>query len=141
MAAVPAQGEVLERFAEGDSVFVRGLFPIADAGGTTVGAMFVVRNISSLYLSMRHTQNILVSLTVVSLVLGTVLILTLLNRLVFRHLRQIITAAARVVGGDYESEIHVESDDEVGQFEQLFEQFRCVFVEVLSHLPELQEKK
>jgi HAMP domain-containing protein len=138
LAAVPDQGKVLERFRDGNSVFVRGLFPIRDAAGNVVGAMFVVRDISSVYAAMRRTQNILVLLTVVSLTGGIFLVLTLLNRLVFRRLRHIIAVATRVVGGDYESEIRVGSDDEVGQFEQLFEQFRRVFVDLLAHMPELQ---
>jgi len=106
-----------------------------------VGAMFVVRDISGFYLAMRRTQNILVILTVAALAIGILLVLTLLTRLVFRRLENIILVATRVVGGDYESEIQVTSDDEVGQFEQLFEQFRRVFVDVLSHVPELQEKR
>jgi signal transduction histidine kinase len=130
----------LEWFHDGDAVFVRGIFPIHDAAGNTVGAMFVVRDISGFYLAMRHTRNVLVLLTAVALTLGIFLVLTLLNRLVFRRLEHIIVVATRVVGGDYESEIRVESDDEVGQFEQLFEQFRRVFVDLLAHLPEFQEK-
>jgi HAMP domain-containing protein len=59
------------------------------------------------------------------------LVLVLLNNLVFRRLHHIIKVATRVVGGDYESEIRVGSDDEVGQLEQLFEQFRRVFVDLL----------
>ncbi len=140
VAAVPAQGKVLEWSRDGDSVFVRGIFPIRDAAGNTVGAMFVVRDISGFYLAMRHTRNVLVLVTVVALTLGIFLVLTLLNRLVFRRLEHIIVVATRVVGGDYESEIRVESDDEVGQFELLFEQFRCVFVDLMAHVPELQEK-
>ncbi len=140
LATVPAQGKVLEYFRDGNSVLVRGIFPIHDAAGNSVGAMFVVRDISGFYMAMRHTQNVLVLLTVVALTLGTFLVLTLLNRLVFRRLEHIIKVATRVVGGDYETEILVESDDEVGQFEQLFEQFRRVFVDLLAHVPELQEK-
>ncbi len=140
LATVPAQGKVLEYSRVGISVLVRGNFPIHDAAGNSVGAMFVVRDISGFYMAMRHTQNVLVLLTVVALTLGTFLVLTLLNRLVFRRLEHIIKVATRVVGGDYETEILVESDDEVGQFEQLFEQFRRVFVDLLAHVPELQEK-
>lgn len=141
LAAVPEEGKVLERFQESNSVMVRGLFPIRDAAGNTVGAMFVVRDISDFYLAMRHTQNVLVGLTVAALALGGVLILLLLNQLVFRRLDHIIVVATRVVGGDYKTEINVSSDDEVGQFERLFEQFRRVFVDVLSHVPELQEQE
>jgi HAMP domain-containing protein len=141
LASVPEQGEVLERFQEGTSVFVRGIFPVRDASGNTVGAMFVVRDISSFYLVMQHTQQVLVTITVLALAIGTLLVLTLLTRLVFRRLDHIVMVATRVVGGDYKTEIRVSSDDEVGQFEQLFEQFRQVFVDVLAHVPELQEKE
>jgi hypothetical protein len=44
------------------------------------------------------------------------------------------------VGGDYQSVIQIRSDDEIGRFEQLFEQFRCVFVNLLANLTELEEK-
>ncbi len=141
LAAVPAEGEVLERFRQGNSVFVRGIFPIHDAAGNSVGAMFVVRDISGFYLAMRHTQNVLVMLTVVALALGGVLISGMLRRLVFRRLDHIIVVATRVVGGDYATEIKVSSDDEVGQFEQLFEQFRRVFVDVLAQVPGFQEQE
>jgi hypothetical protein len=43
------------------------------------------------------------------------------------------------VGGDFESEIHVGSNDEIGSFEQLFEQFRRVFVDLLASIPEPEE--
>lgn len=139
LGAVAPSGQVLERFQRGDSVFVRGIFPIHDAAGNTVGAMFVVRNISAIYAAMQHTQGVLVGVTVAALAMGGMLILALLNRLVFDRLDHIIVVATRVVGGDYESEIKVGSDDEVGQFEQLFEQFRRVFVDVLAHVPEFGE--
>jgi HAMP domain-containing protein len=140
LAEVPSQGMALERYRAGDSIFVRGIFPIRDAAGNAVGAMFVVRDISTVYVAMRHTQNILVSVVVVSLLLGIALVLTLLDRLVFKRLKHIIRVATRVVGGDFESEIKVSSDDEVGQLEQLFEQFRRVFVDVLKQLTELHEE-
>jgi HAMP domain-containing protein len=139
--AVPPEGQVLERFQQRDSVFVRGIFPIHDAAGNTVGAMFVVRDISGFYLAMRHTQNVLVMLTIAALALGGVLISALLSRLVFQRLDHIIVVATRVVGGDYATEIRVDSDDEVGQFEQLFEQFRRVFVDVLAQVPAFQEQE
>jgi sensor histidine kinase regulating citrate/malate metabolism len=105
LAAVPRSGKVLERFNSGNSVFVRGIFPVCDAARNTVGAMFVVRDISGVYVAMRNTQNLLVLLSVAGLLLGAFLVLMLLNRLVFRRLANIILVATRVVGGDYESEI------------------------------------
>jgi hypothetical protein len=138
---VPDQGKVLSRFQNGNSIFVRGIFPVRDAAGNTVGAMFVVRNISEFSFAMWHTQRVLVFLTVAVLTLGVLVVLTLLTHLVLRRLEHIIVVATRVVGGDYESKILVSSGDEVGQIEQLFEQFRCVFVDALAHVPELSERK
>lgn len=140
LSAISGQGKVLERYQQGNSVFVRGIFPIKDAAGNNVGAIFVVRDISSFYLSMRHTEDIIVMLMIVAIVIGTAVFLAMLNGLIFKRLEHIIKVATRVVGGDYGSEIKVSSDDEVGQFEQLFEQFRLVFVNVLAHVPELQDK-
>jgi HAMP domain-containing protein len=141
LASVPASGTVLERYQDGKAVFVRGIFPIHDAAGNAVGAMFVVKDISAFHLAMRHTQNVLVALTVAALALGGILILVLLNQMVFRRLDRIIVVATRVVGGDYATEIQVSSDDEIGQFEHLFEQFRRVFVDVLTHVPELHDQE
>jgi HAMP domain-containing protein len=141
LSAVGGNGEVLERFDSGDSVFVRGLFPIYDTSHNTVGAMFVVRDISGVYVSMRNTQRTLVALSVIGLVFGCGLVMLMLTRLVFSRLQHIIRVATRVVGGDFETEIQVETDDEIGQFEQLFDQFRRVFVNVLSEMSELQERE
>jgi methyl-accepting chemotaxis protein len=140
LSSIAGQGKVLERYEEANSVFVRGIFPIRDASGKTVGAMFVIRNISEFYLAMQHTQRVLVFLTVVALTFGMLLVLTLLNRLVFRRLEHIIHVATRVVGGDYQSEIRANSNDEVGEFELLFEQFRCVFVSLLASVSDLQDE-
>jgi HAMP domain-containing protein len=140
LAAVPEQGMVLEQFHDGDSIFVRGIFPIRDAAGNTAGAMFIVRNISDVYATMRRTQNILLVATVVSLSLGILFLLTLLNRIVFRRLQHIIKVATRVVGGDFESRIKASSDDEVGKLEELFEQFRQIFISILGQVTEMQGK-
>ena len=141
LATIPEQGTVLEQYQDGASHFVRGIFPIRDAAGNTVGAMFVVRDISDVYAAMRRTQNILLGLTFVSLVGGIVLLLLLLNHFIFKRLQRILTAATRLVGGDFETPIRTDSDDEVGKLEQLFEQFRNIFVSVLAEMSEAQTKK
>lgn len=141
LATVPENGSVLEQYQDGSSVFVRAIFPIRDAAGNTVGAMFVVRDITAVYTTMRRTQNILLVLTFVSLSGGILIMLTLLNRFIFKRLKHILTAATRLVGGDFETEIKTDSEDEVGQLEKLFEQFRHIFVSVLVEMSGTQAQK
>ena len=141
LTTIPEQGSVLEQYRDGKSVFVRGIFPIHDASGQTVGAMFVVRDISTVYAAMRRTQNILLVITVLSLSIGILLVLVLLNRFIFSRLSHIIVAATRLVGGDFETAIKTDSDDEVGRLEQLFEQFRQVIVDILGQFAEMQARE
>jgi signal transduction histidine kinase len=109
---------------QGNAVFVCGIFPIRDAAGNTVGAMFVVRDISRFYLAMKHTQNVLIGVTVAAWLLVTLLVLFLLNSLVFRRLDRIMVAATRVVGGDYHTPLKVNQMSKWAKLEELFEQFR-----------------
>jgi len=141
LAAVPAEGQSLGAFKSGGAVFVRGIFPIHDAAGNSVGAMFVVRDISAEYASIRKTQNFLLVLTFVSLSVGILSLLFLLDRFVFRRLRHIILCATRLVGGDFDTSIKIDAEDEVGKLEQLFEQFRQVFVNILKQFTELEVTK
>jgi len=141
LSSVPASGEILEQIHRGDSVLVRGIFPIFDASHAVAGGMFVVRDISGVYRTLRQTQTRLIVLSVSSLLIGALVLIVLLNRVVFRRLQHIIGVATRVVGGDYDSAIQVSSTDEIGQFERLFEQFRCVFVDALQHTAEVEQKK
>jgi HAMP domain-containing protein len=139
LAAVPEEGKVLETYSDGQSHFIRGIFPVRDISGQTVGAMFVLRDISGVYRAMRKTQEVLLVVTVLSLALGIVLLLALLNRFVFKRLNQIIVAATRLVGGDFETEIKIASEDEVGKLEQLFEQFRHIFVDLMKQMTAMQD--
>lgn len=140
LSSLPSTGKALDRFHEGNSEFVRGVFPIQDVEGNRVGAIFVVRDITSFYRSMQHTEIIFAVSIVIAVLAGMVMFILMLNRLVFQRLQRIIQVATRVVGGDHETEIAVTSDDEVGHIEQLFEQFRQVFVYVLSHVDELEPR-
>ena len=140
LASLPAEGKPLERIQQGKSVFVRGTFPVQNMEGENVGAIFVVRDVSAFYQSMRRTQYILGSVIVAALAVGTFLVMLMLNHFLFRRLEHLRAEAVRTVGGDYETAIKVRSDDEVGHIESLFEQFRRLFVHALSNVPELQGK-
>jgi HAMP domain-containing protein len=132
LAGVSASGAVLERAEQNGQVFVRGIFPILDAANRPVGGLFVVRNITAAYTQLIGIRNNLSMVIVIAMGVCGLVLLVMLTQLIFRRLNGIITVATRVVGGDFNCQIEVSSNDEIGQFEQLFEQFRVVFVNLLE---------
>ncbi len=109
------------------------MFPIRDVAGSKVGAVFVLRDITSVYEEMR-TARLQAILAVIGLtvVLGLVLV-GVFQVLVVRRLQSMIRVATRVVGGEFDLEIVPSAEDELGEFETLFEQFRMLFVELIGH--------
>lgn len=134
LQGLPANGRLLERSELGGKTFVNGVFPLYDAADTAIGGIFVRHDITGLHQGMKRVQYLaivaLVALVVVlSLVIGFVL-----NRLVFVRLSRTMDIVTRVVGGEFSKQIVPASTDEVGRLEELFEQFRTIFVSVVDDL-------
>jgi len=96
LSAIGTHGEVLERFDSRESAFVRGLFPIYDSSHNTAGAMFVQRDISGIYTSMRNAQLLLAALSVLGLVFGCGLTMMMLSHMVFNRMPHVVTVAMRL---------------------------------------------
>ncbi len=86
LSALPSAGQALDRYHEGNSEYVRGVFPIQDVAGDRVGAIFVVRDITSFYQSMRRTEIMIAVLAVVAALLFTAGFVFMLSRLIFGRL-------------------------------------------------------
>jgi len=110
-------------------VFVRGAFPVRDAGGQVVGGLVVRRDISALHASMQ--AGILRALGFVALLalLASALIYLLVDRLIFRRLRGMMSNMERLsaclAGGDYDVAAGLKPTrrDEIGAFESFFSDF------------------
>jgi hypothetical protein len=50
------------------------------------------------------------------------------------RLERLIRVAKRVVGGEFNLEVVPSAHDELGKFEELFEQFRRVFVDLVGSI-------
>jgi HAMP domain-containing protein len=128
------EGKLLGEVAIGEGVFIRGVFPLYDSSGKITGGIFVKHDISALHAGMQKVQTTAIAAIVVLMLVLSVVIALMLNKLVFARLRQTMNVATRVVGGEFGSAIVPTADDEVGQLEQLFEQFRVIFVGVVDEL-------
>jgi HAMP domain-containing protein len=131
-STLPDEGKTLDLVDRGDRKVTRSAFPIKDASGAKVGAVFVLVDITPMYNDLQSIKRLTIAATAVLIVLICVVLITLLTRLVFRRLAQITTVATRLVGGDYQTPVAVSAQDEIGRFESLFEQLRLVFVNLLE---------
>ncbi len=141
VTSLPDAGIPLDIVKSGDKQYARGAFPIRDASAAKVGALFVLVDITEQYKSMQQMKWLAVVSVGVVIVLLCALLITLLQKLVFGRLAKITRSATRLVGGDFDTPLEVTSEDEIGKFESLFEQFRVVFVNVLKELENLQGGK
>lgn len=132
VASLPDDGVTLGVVAKDHAMFSRSAFPIKDASGAKVGAVFVLVDITPMYLDLRATKLWTIGATAGLIALICAVLLVMLSRLVFRRLAEITRVATRLVGGDYQTPVAVSAKDEIGRFEELFEQLRLVFVNLLE---------
>lgn len=83
LASIPDQGIFLEERREGDKAFIRGAFPVRDAAGRKVGALFVLHDFTEIHEAFEEGQQrglfVVLGLGLALLVLARLL----LDRLVF----------------------------------------------------------
>lgn len=140
LEAVPDEGQSLGLVDRGGRTYTRGVFPLRDATGQKVGGVFVLRDITAAYAQMRQARTEALATVVVLLGLIGAGMITLFHRMIVLRLERLTRVATRVVGGEYDTEVALTSNDEIGRFERLFEQFRRVFVSLI-HQVEDQERR
>ncbi len=139
--ALPDDGLALGVLDQRAKHFARSVFPIRDVSSAKIGAMFVLVDVTPQYEQAKAIQQKILLATGGLMVFLTLSLVLLLNQLVFKRLARITELATNVVGGDFKTPLQVSSDDEIGQFEALFEQFRAVFVGVLDDMERLMSQQ
>jgi diguanylate cyclase (GGDEF)-like protein len=131
---VPDGGSVLAEIKQGNSYFIRGVFPIYDASQKKAGVIFLMHDITASYQAMKAMQQKTIIIDVLLMIILSLIIILVLNSLIFARLNTVMKQVTRTVGGDYTTRIEVNSKDEVGLFEALFEQFRIIFINTMERL-------
>lgn len=139
--AIPAAGLVLEQLKTADKALMRGIFPIRDAGGRPVGAVFVLTDITELSAAVEAAQVEALLIAVVLVLVLAVIVWLVLDRLVFRRLAamgaRLEELSLRVAGGDFDIDTGIAPDsraDEIGRLEQFLAQFLVLIGSTLKAL-------
>ncbi|HET9555051.1 MAG TPA: cache domain-containing protein [Anaeromyxobacteraceae bacterium] len=140
VADLPPGGRLVDELERGGKVLARGVVPLKDATGATVGGVVVLHDITALHDALlRVRSGVLVMLLAVAIVM-TLLILFLVERLVFARLSRMTETledlGARLAGGEYDVAARAPSgpNDEIGRFEEFFGRFLTVVGGLLKEL-------
>jgi hypothetical protein len=123
LEALPERGLTLGRVTRGDRIYVRGIFPVLDAGGRKVGGLFVLRDFTRHDGALRtaRLQTFLALLGVAAA--AALAVVLLVRRLVFvrlSRLRRDLEVRATEAGLPPGRVVQLESEDEIGRLEALF---------------------
>jgi len=143
VAAVPDGGTVFGEVTTANRIYVRGAFPVYDAGKKKVGAIVVLHDITESVEALRDSQRTVLTGVVALMVAMSIVILVLLNRLVFTRLAAMMSTVRELgvslAGGDYDvvpPQQH--SQDEIGSFEQFMWDFIALMATTLRSLDKRQ---
>lgn len=124
-----AAGTILDEVEQGGSHYGRGVFPVRDSTGAVVGGLVVRHDISGLRRDAQSDLLTAIGFLVALAAISSALVYLLVDRLIFRRLRAMMTtmedASTRLAGGDYAvgSSMPKVRADEIGKFETFFAEF------------------
>jgi hypothetical protein len=142
-----ASGTILDEVEQGGAVYARGVFPVRDSSGVVVGGLVVRQDISKLRNDMLASLLTAVAFLLALAAVASVLVYLLVDRLIFRRLRAMMTtmedASMRLAGGDYAvgSSMHRVRADEIGKFETFFSKFLGFVGSTLSGMVDRQRQQ
>jgi HAMP domain-containing protein len=134
LSSISAEGGTLDKFQMGPSTYVTGGFPLYDAGGQAVGAVVVVKDVTSLENVAKASTRFVLMISVISAIVISLIVVLLVNKYILRPLDNIVDATTRVAGGDFYAEIKAQSNDEIGDLAVMIEGFKNILVGTAKEL-------
>lgn len=127
-STIPANGTVVGLYKEGGRQEVRGVFPVADASGQPIGAVFLEHDLTATADQLFQAQLKVLAAVLMMMVIVLAVVVILMNSLVFHRLDAMMAhmqdISTRVAGGDYAVTYEkTGANDEIGHFEEFFGNF------------------
>jgi histidine kinase family protein len=121
--ALPSSGLTLRETEHADRAFIRGVFPVTDAAGRRVGALFVVHDFTVHHLAAREGHGFALAVMVGSALAAAAGVALLAHLLVFRRLARLRARMERRAVGVTPAGRPglMTSPDDLGRIETLFE--------------------
>ncbi|HET9551819.1 MAG TPA: cache domain-containing protein [Anaeromyxobacteraceae bacterium] len=118
--SLPASGQVLQEEVRGDRAWIRGVFPVQDAAGRTVGALAVLNDFTRMHAVMASGQRRVVLVVLAMSALASLIVWAALEWFVLRRLRALVASAEALQGG----EPALDPGDELERLRRVVERLR-----------------
>ncbi|NJD76541.1 MAG: HAMP domain-containing protein [Candidatus Methanoperedens sp.] len=141
LSKVPAEGEVFNKYQKDSSTYITGGFPLYDAGGSNVGTVVVVMDVTPLENAANESSRFVLIVSIISAIAISLIVIFLVNKYILKPLDNIVDATTRVAGGDFTAEIKAQSNDEIGDLAVMIEGFKTILVGTAKDLEAAQENK
>ncbi|MDR6225404.1 ATP-binding protein [Desmospora profundinema] len=131
------EGPEIRRDASGQRVML-GSYPIEN-DGRIIGAIYIEAPMQEIYSTIRQINQILIKITAIALV-GTVFLGVVLARTITNPVKEITQQATVMAEGDFDRQVVVKSQDEIGQLATAFNHLARHLREALSQNEEEKGK-
>ncbi|PTM56870.1 ATP-binding protein [Desmospora activa] len=131
------EGPEIRRDTTGQRVML-GSYPI-ESDGRTIGAIYIEAPMQEIYNTIRQINQILIQITGIALV-GTVFLGIVLARTITNPVKEITQQATEMAEGDFDRQVDVKSQDEIGQLANAFNHLARHLREALSQNEEEKGK-
>ena len=119
MGIVSDTGQVFHRFELGDKSYISGGFSLYDAAGRNVGIVTVTQDVTTSVDAAKKSNVNAMLLAVFATIFICLVMVFLIRSIVIKPLNQVVEAATRVVGGDFNATAGVHSKDEIGELSEM----------------------
>jgi hypothetical protein len=121
--ALPARGLTLGETEQSDRALIRGVFPVTDAAGRRVGALFVVHDFTAHHIAAREGHGFALAVMVACAIAAAGGVALLAHLMVFRRLARLRARLERRAAGltPVGRPGQMTSPDDLGRLETLFE--------------------
>lgn len=108
-------------------------FPIESSSGEIIGALYLREDITALENSIDQSKEIFVKAMFIALFV-TFILGFVISKSITGPIKDVTEKAEKMAEGDFSQEVHVKSDDEIGQLAEMFNYLRRQLDDMLSEI-------
>jgi methyl-accepting chemotaxis protein len=134
-------GNIFTKFQSTDKTYVCGGFTFNDINNQKVGTIVVIEDVTTLENTANRNNMTVLIIAILAAILLSALMVFIVSKIIIAPLEKIVEVSTRVAGGDFDVQIDIHTNDEIGQLAGTIEMFKEIMVNTAKDLEKAEEKK